>query len=178
MKLKFLCILGVLALLLGGCGTAGPAPMTPEDAARYEATVTQFLERYRAMDPTVNELTTTAGDAEFEGYMAILCQSMTFEVGQASQEHYAVYVDVTVNNIDFGKVYDSILAQLGENAKDDDILARLEPALQAPDAPRKDFPIRVELIPGESPLIRYEETLLDALSGGFISYLSAITEDN
>ncbi len=177
MKLKILCILGALALLLGGCGTTAPAPMTPEDAALYEATVTEFLERYRDMDPNVNEMTTTVGEAEFEGYMAILCQSMTFQVGHASQENYSVYVDATINNIDFGKVYDNVLAQLGENAGDDEILELLEPALLAPDAPRKDFPVRVELLPGKTPLIRYEETLLDALSGGFISYLSAITED-
>ena len=177
MKLRILCILGALALLLGGCGSTEPAPLTPEDAARYEATVTEFLERYRDMDPTVNEMTTTIREAEFEGYMAILCQTMTFEVGHAAQENYSVFVDVTIHNIDFGKVYDNVLAQLGKDAEDDEILAMLEPALLAPDAPRKDFPIRVELIPGETPLIRYEENLLDALSGGFIAYLSTITGD-
>ncbi|MGM9640664.1 MAG: hypothetical protein ACI3V3_04800 [Faecousia sp.] len=194
MKRWMLCLLA-LCLLLCGCDTrqeddgrkdGSGDPAITEDTASVQQewqavlpdrqecleAVDSFLRLYQARDGSAGDLIAGGGTLDFGSWQGLLAGSVTFEMGNVTDEDGRMLVEVTVENVDFPAVFESVASELGEDASSQQILTALEAALADGDAPRRTFQCPVPVVQREEGCrVQISPELSNALTGGLTSYM-------
>lgn len=172
MKKKVVCVAVlciVESILLCGC--------YGQEKEQCKEKVDAFLSAYQSQESSCGQYLVSNDDEnqiEFDGYQAILADSLTYEIGSVDLGKDYDVVNIVIDNIDFGKVCESIV---NNNADDfetsDEVTKVLLDVLQSDGVPMRKYEVAVKLV--EDHKIQMNNELSNALLGGYPQYIYELT---
>lgn len=167
--MKCLIFLMLSAMVFTGC--------SGKEKKLCKEQVTEFLNAYQQQNGMCGEyLTNTGDDAEvkFEGFQAILAEPITFKIKSVKVEDNNAAVNVVIENVDFGKVFENLVKSNDVKMETtEDIIAELTKLLEDKNAPVREFEVSVKL--DKDYKIEMTSELSNALLGGYTQYIYELT---
>lgn len=166
---KYLLIGGLSIFILCACSSK---------EKQCQEKVKAFLMAYQEQDINCGKY--LAGNQEvetvqFEGFQAILAESIKFEIESVEVNEDYDIVNVVITNVDFGRVYDGLVSS--EDLQIDttgDIIFELEKRLREKDVPKREFEVSIKM--DKEQKIEMTSELSNALLGGYTQYIYELTE--
>lgn len=168
-SLKIILLFGSLCLALTGCSS--------REKEQCKENVAAFLDSYQQKDSSCGEYLLgdeEDSDVEFNGFQSILAEPIKYEINSVEINDDNNIVNVTVTNVDFGKVVEELVNDTSLTNSSDSILAELEKRLSSDDAPTKEFEVPIRL--NKEYKIEMTSELSNALLGGYTEYIYELTE--
>lgn len=168
-SLKFILLFGSLCLALTGCSS--------KEKEQCKDNVASFLDSYQQKDSSCGEYLLgdeEDSDVEFNGFQSILAEPIKYEINSVEINDDNNIVNVTVTNVDFGKVVEELVNDTSLTNSSDSILAELEKRLGSDGAPTKEFEVPIRL--NKEYKIEMTSELSNALLGGYTEYIYELTE--
>lgn len=153
-----------------------------KDKDNAQATVTEFLERYKACDPAASELLAGTEDIamSYEGISSAFADGLSYEIISCRKDSDNLYiVEIQATTIDFEKLLTASVEEIVENYGKDNVADHLLDVMQQKitddTCEKRNLSAQVSVlkIDGECK-IQMDGSLANALSGGMNDYLESL----